>query len=231
MLAIVPSQVPAPQTLFPGSPPRWDSLSIPAESEAPAVLSPKTIAFASALLLLFLSPALSLADGIPAPPEQCPPGSHPFTSHNGTGCAPNVCPLGAKSSICGDIPCCLVPYCGPKDQSGHEEGDCFGAGLCQEVKFCVDSGVRRGGGQIGQRFQEVKGSCEDSCPDGTKCERFLGCVDTVLVRSPEFKQVHGSCGCDIVGSAKGNEWLFLAAALACLFRKRRDKGQLVYISP
>lgn len=175
------------------------------------------------LLLLSLFPAQSLADGIPAPPEECPSGSHPYTSHDGTGCIPNICPFGSFSGFCAREPCCRVFFCGPKGDSMHEEGDCHGRGACRDVEFCVAPDIRITSGNLRERYRKVMGSCEDGCPEGSSCERFAGCVDPALTLSPEFKRVHGSaCACDMVGMGGelGWGWLMLGVATTIVCRKR-----------
>ena len=99
-----------------------------------------------------LAPSSASADAIMPPPEHCPEGSNPSSSHAGAYCA--------------------VPY--PCRDTGCSPGD-----ECRTVHVCVQprSGYSNGGPFT---VDEVVASCSagSTCADGSPCQERTGCVTT-----------------------------------------------------
>jgi hypothetical protein len=95
----------------------------------------RTLSAVAALVTgLVIAPA-ALADAVPPPPRNCPPGTTPVTSHGGPRCeknAPTNCPAGWQGVLGGT---CVLMTCTP-----GAAGGCNGSLECKPADLC---GVER----------------------------------------------------------------------------------------
>lgn len=180
--------------------------------------SPSLLGLAALLFTLGLSPP-AFADAVPAPPASCPSGSHPDTSHDGSGCAPDHCPLGSQSGFCDGHPCCRVFSC----SSDWKKVDCFAPSECAGVELCLTSPTYTTNNRSGRDYRETQGSCAGGCPSGSTCERIRTCINPALVQPSTGDRVRNRCDCAWPGaeSQKDGTWIYLALGLGYCIRRRR----------
>lgn len=158
-------------------------------------------------------------DAVPSPPASCPSGSHPDTSHDGSGCAPDACPLGASPGFCDGHPCCRVFSCA----SDYGKVDCFSPAVCSGVELCLTPPVHTTNNRSGREYREVVGACAGGgCPAGSSCERMRTCINPVIVQPSGGDRVRNACGCGVVGeSVMDGGWLGVVMLGVVGWRMRR----------
>jgi len=174
------------------------------------------------LFALFVALPSSLADAVSPPPSSCPPNTHPVTGHEGTGCAPDHCPLGSEGGICaGGRGCCKVPLC----TRGIDT--CNPGQACTEVRLCVTPGKFPSRRWSGRFSQEATGYCGEStgCPAGSTCEIVATCItsSTGAISLPGRRTA--ACSCDLSAGDSLSSLPFFAGACALALgaRRRRDR--------
>ncbi len=109
---------------------------------------------AAVLLAASTEPALALADDVPPPPTDCPPGSEGRTGHEGEACVATTC---------------------------ANDGECTGGKRCLEQALCVRVQTGKAGRHQAAFSRPVASRvCEPgkaACLDGAKCETAKRCVD------------------------------------------------------
>lgn len=130
------------------------------------------------VLVLILWPATTIADAVPPPPRDCPPGYTPATGHGGpycrpplpTDCPPNHLPkVNGRHAYCEPPPAEPCPVGSYWTSSSATSTSCRGGGRC-------DSGV---------------------CGAGYTCRESSLCVTEVqLFRAGSYEVVSGVCETD-----------------------------------
>lgn len=175
--------------------------------------------------LLTFTPIPSLADAVPNPPSSCPSGSHPDTSHDGSGCAPDHCPPGTYSGFCDGHPCCRVFSC----SSDFDKVDCFSPKVCTSIELCLTPTKFTSNSRSGREFRETVGLCSPTCPSGSSCERMRTCLDPAIAAPSTGDKVRNACNCSLPGSRSSDPFSWIAAALGLLVytsRKRSPRSAL-----
>ncbi|MDQ3038047.1 MAG: MYXO-CTERM sorting domain-containing protein [Myxococcota bacterium] len=146
-----------------------------------------------------LSSSVALADAVGPPPESCPPGSTPQSSHAGPLCVP----LGECSS----------------------STECSAGATCEAVSQCVetrDCGGLRPPDSGPCTVDHVVGACGE----GSTCA--VGTCRTRRVCTTASASSDGGCSCRVAGAPSGPSPLAVAAmlvgGLAVGARSRRRAG-------
>ncbi|MCA9569708.1 MAG: hypothetical protein KC656_17815 [Myxococcales bacterium] len=143
---------------------------------------------------MLLLVAAALADAVPSPPDDCPPGSVGTTGHSGAYCTPE-------------------PTCQATCEAADEQ--------CLPVGLCILEATRPCGGMQDPEappctylHREAFGTCttQDECSEGT-CTTEDRCVTPEEVGTP-------ACGC---ASRPSPLWLAPLALLPLAARRRRSE--------
>lgn len=150
----------------------------------------------------------ALADAVPSPPTDCPPGSRGMTSHHGTWCEPTVCET--------DLDCDKLATFWDRDIKK----------VCREQPLCVSTRTDSGF-PLGKPAERsiAGGVCgpETACVSPATCQSAKRCVEPPPPDEPRF-----ACSCRAAGDPGGGEapplaFLALAAGVS-LVRGRRRKA-------
>jgi hypothetical protein len=146
------------------------------------------------LLVLCAVPcAPVMADVVPPPPKECPPGHVPSTSHQGTFCQPpppKDCPPGHVPRVARTLAYCEPPPPVPCPAGafwvsrGPEVGNgyctSYVAETCPDDRIAVESSlcVYYGSGHRGRRYEIISGPCRSTrdCQDSESCTKARRCV-------------------------------------------------------
>ena len=126
-------------------------------------------------------PLPALADAVPSPPENCPPGSYGETSHSGQWCQPSTCKT--------DDDC--------KSLDNHWARKKSGPHVCRSQPLCILHTKVRPGGRGGFRNpnpidrEVAQSDCNKGCTGVATCERVKRCVVTNTPATPEEPQGDG----------------------------------------
>jgi len=102
------------------------------------------------VLGLSLLPGSARADAIMGPPERCPPGAVPASSHAGSYCDPSIC---------------------------TSNGDCESGHVCTKQPLCVEPMTGyHGGGPLTVDNALTTCAGDGTCPPSTTCITEMRCV-------------------------------------------------------
>ncbi|AKT43058.1 MYXO-CTERM sorting domain-containing protein [Chondromyces crocatus] len=157
------------------------------------------------------------ADAVMPPPDECPPGALPRTSHIGPYCQPSTCETGVD---CPHLEPRLLPRKG------------FPL-VCRERALCVTERIEPDGPPFREddpgsvRRPIAVSSCDEatSCAAPARCETTKRCVPLELEKELESPASKG-CGCGVVPAGEGAAAVVAGLVVSgwMVLRRRRAEG-------
>ncbi len=138
---------------------------------------------------LLCSPAIAWADVVGPPPEDCPAGTRPMSSHCGPHCIADTC---------------------------SNDSECNDGESCVERSLCIYQYQGPCGNHPPDAATTTHDAVAAACPNGNACDK--GTCETLDVCSAPIPPadpitIDSGCGCELVGAASdsGQGLLFFAA--------------------
>ncbi len=179
--------------------------------------------------------SVAAADAIPPPPENCPAGSTPVSSHSGAGCKlnpPTNCPSGWRGMLGG---VCGLSAC-------KQDAQCTGGRVCREASLCMEKHEVHHP-RMAETFTEWR--AYNVCAAGVTCESPRSCRSQRVCVEAEIGQAvpllggpdalrpreqgatmsshRGGCGAGCaIGVARGMPFGLGAFVLLALWRRTSD---------
>ncbi len=179
--------------------------------------------------------SVAAADAIPPPPENCPAGSTPVSSHSGSGCKlnpPTNCPSGWRGMLGG---VCGLSEC-------EQDAQCTNGRVCREASLCMEKhDVHHH--RMAETFTEWRAynvcTSASACESPRSCRSQRVCVEPKTGRAvpllgeanapkpheqgATMSSHRGGCGAGcVMGPARGMPFGLGVFALLLLWRRKNS---------